>query len=218
MGTVIITGANGSLAIPAVGYLLSNYPTYTAILTVRDDSQKDANTVKLRSVVAKHPNAHVSIRKLDLASLSDVQAFADVLHSEIAGKGLQPLAAIICNAFTWDMSSPIKYTRDGFERAMGVNHIAHFDLTLRLLGDLDPQHGRVVFLSSESHWAGKAGFEVYPPTLPDNLELLVKPNPDKVGEEVGRGFQRYGLSKLVIVMTMYELSRRLKIVSQRDEY
>jgi NAD(P)-dependent dehydrogenase (short-subunit alcohol dehydrogenase family) len=214
MGTVIITGANGSLAIPAVDYLLSQHPSYTAVLTVRDDSDKDANTTRLRSIIAKYSNAQVSIRKLDLTRLSHVHAFADTIHSEIAEKKLQPLAAIICNASTWDMSPPIKYTDDGFERAMGVNHIAQFDLTLRLLGDLDPQHGRVVFLSSESHWAGKAGFEVYHPTLPDDLNLLVKPNPDKVGEEVGRGFQRYGLSKLVIVMTMYELLRRVKKVSR----
>jgi len=212
MGTVIITGANGSLAIPAVDYLLSRYPSYTAILTIRDNSNKDANTTRLQSIIAKYPNAQVSVRKLDLARLSDVNAFAGTLHSEIAEKKLPPLAAIICNAFTWDMTPPIKYTEDGFERAMGVNHIAQLNLTLRLLGDFDPQHGRIVFLSSESHWAGKAGFEVYPPTLPNDLNLLVKPNPDKAGEEAGRGFQRYGLSKLAVVMTMYELNRRLKKV------
>lgn len=214
MGTVLITGANGSLAVPAVGYLLSKYPSCTAVLTVRDDSERDTNTIRLRSIIAKYPNAHCSIRKLDLARLSDVGAFTDAIHSDIANGRLQPLVAIICNAFTWDMSETIKFTDDGFERAMGVNHVAHFDLTLRLLGDLEPKRGRIVFMSSESHWPGKAGFEKYAPILPADLDLLVKPQPDKLGEEVGRGFQRYGLSKLVIVMSMYELNRRLKKASQ----
>ncbi|KAF2194381.1 short chain dehydrogenase/reductase SDR [Zopfia rhizophila CBS 207.26] len=201
MGTVLITGANGSLALPAVSYLLSRYPSCTAVLTVRDDSDRDPNTAKLRAIIANFPNANCSIRKLNLAPLSSIRAFTDEIHFDIAQGKMPPLVAIICNAFTWSLSSGPKFTEDGYEQSIAVNHLAHFTLTLRLLEDFDKkQGGRVLFFTSDSHWPGKAGFEKFPPILPEDLDLL----------EVGQGFKRYGLSKLVILMTMYELSRRLK--------
>lgn len=44
LGTIIITGANGSLAIPAVEYLIANYPEFDVVLTVRDTSDADTNS------------------------------------------------------------------------------------------------------------------------------------------------------------------------------
>jgi hypothetical protein len=76
MGTILLTGANDSLAIPVVNYLLSKYPTYTAVLTVHDTTDRDRNTAKLRKIIGALPSARVSIRRLDLASLSAVQNFA----------------------------------------------------------------------------------------------------------------------------------------------
>lgn len=212
MGSVLLTGANGSLALPAVDYLLSQYPSYTLVLTVRDDSVQDVNTAKLRDILAKHPKHACQMYKLDLSSLPAVAEFTKRLHNEISSGKLNPLAAIICNAMTWSLQSGMKFTTNGYEQCMVVNHLAQFSMTLRLLADMDPQNGRIVFLSSDSHWAGKAGFEVYPPKIPENLELIVKPEEDPVGQEVGRGFQRYGLSKLAVVMVMYELGRRIKTV------
>ncbi|KAI1102377.1 hypothetical protein F4804DRAFT_334386 [Jackrogersella minutella] len=43
-GTVIFTGANCSLGIPAINHLLHKYPEYMLILTVRDRSEADVNT------------------------------------------------------------------------------------------------------------------------------------------------------------------------------
>jgi NAD(P)-dependent dehydrogenase (short-subunit alcohol dehydrogenase family) len=211
MGTILLTGGNGSLAIPAVSYLLSKYPSYTAVLTVRDNAAQDKNTTRLRETIAAFPQADVVIRQLDLASLSAVQAFAAELHRDIVENRLPPLAAIICNASTWHISSGIQYSKDGLERSIAVNHIGHLALTLRLLGDMD-RSGRIVFLSSESHEPGRAGFEKLPPVLPEDLDLLVHPGADGKGEEIARGFLRYGLSKLAIVMGMYQLQRRLKEV------
>jgi len=79
---------------------------------------------------------------------------------------------------------------------------------MRLLGNFGPQ-GKITFLGSDTHYAGKAALETYPPVLPNDLEKLVHPDADKKGEEIGRGFKRYGLSKLVVVMCMFELNRRL---------
>jgi NAD(P)-dependent dehydrogenase (short-subunit alcohol dehydrogenase family) len=212
MPSVLITGANGSLALPAVDYILSQYPSYTLVLTVRNDSDDDKNTAKLKSIVAKFPSVECHIRALDLNKLSDVNTFAESLRADIEEGKIPYLAAIICNAMTWSLLSGQKFSEDGLEQSLQVNHLSQFSLTLRLLDSMDKQNGRIVFLSSDSHRPGRAAFEVYPPIIPDDLEELVKPKPDDKGEKAGRGFYRYGLSKLVIVMTMYELNRRLRAV------
>jgi len=213
-GSILFTGANGSLAIPAIECLLTAYPQYTLVLTVRNNSVQDPNTAELHRVLAQQPDANVSIRVLDLASLEQASSFSNTLLSEINGKILPRLSAIVCNAMTWNLSGGPKYSTDGDELSMAVNHLAHFSLCLRLLGGMDPVHGRIVFLGSVAHWPEKASFSRgYPTHIPKDLELLVHPQPDKQGEETGRGFQRYGTSKLVTIMVMYELNRRLKAVS-----
>src|SRR3954462_14007990 len=96
IGTVLITGANGSLGIPSVKYLLTHYPTYTALLTVRNPS--DENTEKLRAALSTFPKERYSIRQLNLGWLSAVKDFAAEIKGEIATKKIAPLAAVICNA------------------------------------------------------------------------------------------------------------------------
>lgn len=216
-GTVIITGANSSLAIPAVQYLLSKYPTYTVVLTVRNTSETDVNTNQLRRITDAHTQSQISIRKLDLASLSEVTAFADSIRREISEGQLPRLSALICNAFFWSLSGGPQLSKDGFELSIAVSHLAHTSLAVRLLDSFSTEGGRVIFLGSITHWPGKnAPMEQFPPGLPDDLDQLVHPAPDKSGEEAGRGFQRYGTAKLAQIMTMYELNNRLKEVSKPD--
>ena len=212
LGTIIITGANGSLAIPAVEYLLANYPEYDAVLTVRDASDADVNTQKLRETLAHHPDAKASIRKLDLANLSDVHTFASTIITEIADGKTRPLASIICNAYYWNLVGEAEITEDGYEKSMQVIHISHAALVLRLLGSFGSDGGRVVLFSSDAHFPGKNGLEKYPPAIPDDLGLLVKPAVDKSSDIFGRGFQRYAVSKLVVVMWMYAFNRYLEKV------
>jgi NAD(P)-dependent dehydrogenase (short-subunit alcohol dehydrogenase family) len=126
---------------------------------------------------------------------------------------LPQITAIVCNAFAWSLNSGLQYSQDGMENTMAINHIGHFTLILRLLSDM-VKSGRIVVLSSITHWPGKTPLEKFPPVLPENLDLLVHPPPDKPGEEVGRGYQPYGFSKLVLIISMYELQRKLKQVSQ----
>ena len=213
MSTVLFTGANSSLGLPAVQYLLSNFPTYTAILTVRNPTADDANTNRLRAIVAKFPNAKTSIRKLDLSSREEVRTFATQLNAEVASGELPTFAAIVCNAMTWSLNDGVKYSAEGLELSMAVNHIAQLGLVLRLLQSVDAQKGRIVFLSSASHRPDAGGFAVYPPTIPQDLDEWVHPAKDGAGEEAGRGIYRYGVSKLAVVMGMYALQRRLKDAS-----
>lgn len=97
--TIVITGANGSRAIPAVEHALLKYPDYTLILTVRNTSANDVNTQRLQSVLTKYPNNKSSIIKLDLANLSAVQDFAQSTVTNIATGTIPPLATIVCDAY-----------------------------------------------------------------------------------------------------------------------
>jgi NAD(P)-dependent dehydrogenase (short-subunit alcohol dehydrogenase family) len=211
-GTILITGANGSLAVPAVKYLLSKSATYTCILTVRNTSDNDVNTKRLRETLPQYQGAgsRISIRQLDLSNLSAVHEFARTIASEVANGKLPPLAGIVCNAFYWNLTGDAELTGDGYDKSVQVNHIAHAALVLRLLGSFGAQGGRIVLFSSDAHWPGKNGLEKYPPAMPDDLELLVKPVPDSPPDNMGRGFQRYAVSKLAVTMWMYALNRYLQ--------
>ncbi|KAI0872508.1 hypothetical protein GGS24DRAFT_434072 [Hypoxylon argillaceum] len=206
-GTIIVTGANGSVAIHAVQHLLKIAPENTLVLTVRNTSDSDLNTKRLRDTVNRFANARVSIRKLDLARSKAVNEFANGIVAEIAQEELPPLVAIVCNAFHWNMITHQELTGDGLEKTIQVNHVSHSALVLRLLGSFSPQGGRLVLFTSDCHYPGRNGLEKYPPGLPDNIDDLVKARQE--ADKQGRGFQNYANSKLAILMWTYALNRRL---------
>ncbi|KAL2837569.1 hypothetical protein BJY01DRAFT_237816 [Aspergillus pseudoustus] len=200
--TIIITGANGSLATPAIKLLWSEYPEYTLVLTARNPD----------AVYSPTDLRNVSIRKLDLLDLSAVHAFATEIAAEIQAGKLPPLASIICNAYYWNLRSEPEATEDGFEKTFQANHIAHAALVLRLLGQFGKKlGGRVVLLSSDAHWPGRNRMEKTRPVIPDDLEALVNTTPEGGKANCrARGFQRYASSKLAIAMWMYALNRHLE--------
>ncbi|KAI1474386.1 NAD(P)-binding protein [Daldinia eschscholtzii] len=207
-GTIIITGANGSVAIPAVHRLLTKYPDYTAVLTVRNTENTDPNTNKLRETIAKFPNAKTSIRQLDLADLTAVHSFANTIATEISEKKLPPLASIVCNAYYWNLTQDPEFTADGVEKVIQVNHISHVAIILRLLGSFRPEGGRIVLFTSNAHYHGKNGLAKYPPAIPDDLDSLLKATPDP--DKLAGGMHIYGNSKLAILMWGYALNRHLE--------
>ncbi|KAH8427559.1 uncharacterized protein LDX57_005273 [Aspergillus melleus] len=210
MGTIIITGANGSLAIPAVEQLLTQYPDHTLVLTVRNTASEDPNTQKLRNIISHHHTAKTSIRQLDLASLTSVHKFAGDIATEITEGKLPQLTSIVCNAYYWNLVTEAQLTEDGYEKTFQVNHIAHSVLALRLLGHFGPEGGRIVLFSSDTHFPGQSPLETYPPVIPDDLDLLVKPPTYEKVDHMGRGFQSYSVSKLAITMWMYAINRHLE--------
>ena len=206
-GTIIITGANGSLAIPAVQHLLANYPNYALVLTVRNRADIDTNTKRLREVLNRHPHIHTSIRELDLAVLSDVHNLATAVAAEINDGKLPPLASIVCNASYWNLIhvGAVDATVDGYERTFQVNHLGHAALVLRLLGSFGASGGRVVLFSSDAHWKDNV-------FVPTDLKMLVKPDADDPPGYFEHGWQRFAVSKLAVVMWMYALNRYLEQV------
>ncbi|KAK4214751.1 hypothetical protein QBC37DRAFT_341339 [Rhypophila decipiens] len=210
-GSVIVTGANGSVALHAAELLLKSYADHTAVFAVRDASDSDVNTKKLRDIIAQFPSAKASIHELDLASLASVNVFADSFAAGVSSGAYPPLSAIICNAYYWNLVAGPELTADGYDKTFQVNHVSHAALVLRLLGSFGPEGGRVLLISSDSHWPGKNNMEKYPPSLGPDMDLLVKPAElDSADDVQGRGYQRYATSKLALTTWGYALNRYLQ--------
>ncbi|KAI0468870.1 putative short-chain dehydrogenase [Xylaria cf. heliscus] len=206
-GSIILTGANGSAGIHAAEHLLKVYHQYNAIFTVRNASDEDPNTQKLRQVISRYPDSHASIHQLDLASLSEVHDFASKLSSAFTTGQFPPLKAIICNAFYWDLVHDSELTMDNYDKTIQIGHISHVALVLRLIGNYAPDGGRIVLISSVAHFRKKTHMSPFLPDLPTDLDELLRPAPDK--DKQGRGFQRYGNAKLLATTWMYPLNSYL---------
>lgn len=213
-GTVILTGANGSLALGFVDAFLKSYPKHTLVATVRNPSpEKDPNTNKLVQLISKYPEAKTHIEALDLGKLSDVRRFTEKLSRQILWKEIPSISAIVCNAATLSLEAGQKFTADGYEATFQVCHLSHYLLVLNLLGIMDASSGRIVMLGSVTHYPDKPNpLSSLGPQFPENFEELVKPGKDAPGLVHDRGFQRYATAKLANVTFMEDLNRRLKKV------
>ncbi|KAK3304849.1 uncharacterized protein B0T15DRAFT_512939 [Chaetomium strumarium] len=210
-GTIILTGANGSLGLGFVQALLASYPKHILVAAVRNASpQSDPNTANLIKLLSKYPQNRVLVESLDLGSLTSVRSFADRISTKISDGELTHISAIVCNAFTWSLNGQ-KQTSDGYEATFQVSHLSHFVLVLKLLGSMNPTSGRIVMLGSAAHYPEKenplaklrAGF-------PDDLEHLVRPPPDEPEQVHDTGFARYGTAKLANVVFMHDMNQRLQ--------
>jgi NAD(P)-dependent dehydrogenase (short-subunit alcohol dehydrogenase family) len=206
-GTVILTGANGSLALSTTEQLLDKHGDFTLILAVRDAAQTDPNTQKLRTIIARYPKAKATIHQVDHASLTSVHDFATKISTAISAGEMPPIASIICNASYWNLVADSKLTVDGHDKTIQVNHIAHAALVLRLIGSFADQ-GRIVLLSSVGHYRKPNTMTSIIPDIPEDMDRLNHLPPDN--DKQGRGFNRYAISKLLITTWMYPLNDYLQ--------
>ena len=167
--TVVVTGANSGIGRAAAQALAA--AGARVVLAVRD-------TAKGEAAAAAMPGT-TEVRRLDLASLESIRAFAADWHGE--------LSVLINNAGV--MNTPLGRTADGFELQFGTNHLGHFALTNLLLEHVT---GRVVTVSSTAHRMGTIDF--------DDLNWERKPY---------RRWRAYGQSKLANLLFTAELQRRL---------
>lgn len=178
---VVVTGANSGLGFLTARELARKGAR--VLMTARDEGRGRRALARLK---AELPDAAVELGRLDLADLDDVAAFADALN----GEG-RPVDFLINNAGV--MMPPRGLTRQGHETQFGVNHLAHFALTLRLLPLLSMGTGaRVVTVSSELHRRGRMHFE------------------DLTGEKSYGRLAFYAQSKFANALFALELDRRLK--------
>lgn len=131
--------------------------------------------------------AQAQVVSMDMTSLASVaQAAAKV--AELAPR----LDVLINNAGVVDTSR--RETQDGFEEMFGVNHLAHFLLTMRLLPNLQAAPAaRIVHVSSMAHkFIGAFDFDDYNWT-----------------QRKYRSFSAYGQSKLANLLFSRKLARQL---------
>jgi NAD(P)-dependent dehydrogenase (short-subunit alcohol dehydrogenase family) len=134
--TVVVTGANSGLG-AIVARELAGAGART-VLAVRDLERGE-------QAAATMPG-DTRVRRLDLADLASVRAFAAAWDG--------PLDILVNNAGV--MALPKRRTADGFEMQFGTNHLGPFALTNLLLAHITD---RVVSVASDIHRIGKIDFD-----------------------------------------------------------
>jgi NAD(P)-dependent dehydrogenase (short-subunit alcohol dehydrogenase family) len=166
---VIVTGANSGIGRVTARALAARGAR--VVLAVRDL----AKGREAAATITGDPE----VRRLDLADLASVRAFADGVD--------EPVDLLVNNAGL--MMPPLGRTADGFELQFGTNHLGHFALTNLLLPRI---RQRVVTVSSNGHRTGSI----------DVADLNWERRPY-------RALAAYGQSKLANLLFTAELQRRL---------
>ncbi|CAN0010088.1 unnamed protein product, partial [Ectocarpus fasciculatus] len=122
--TCIITGASSGIGLEGAKFLAAS-GDWHVILAVRSFAKAEAGAKDL----GMDPSSY-TVMNLDLASLNSVRNFV----AEIKAAKVKP-DALVCNAAVWHpKDKKPRRTADGFEEAVGVNHLGHF-LLVNLLMD-----------------------------------------------------------------------------------
>jgi NAD(P)-dependent dehydrogenase (short-subunit alcohol dehydrogenase family) len=153
------------------------------IMPVRTSIKGAAAVEKIRAAV---PQAAVSTRTLDLASLDSVAALGETLNRE--GR---PIHILVNNAGVM-MPATRHTTADGFELLFATNYLGHAALTGHILSLLRAGQARVTTMTSSAARSGRINW--------DDLQSTRKYSP--VGS--------YSQSKLANLLFGLELDRRSK--------
>ncbi|KAH7073094.1 hypothetical protein BKA63DRAFT_473561 [Paraphoma chrysanthemicola] len=217
-GSVLITGANGGLGSAFVSnFIKSTYGSqYRGLYLVRNPSTATDLNAVLRSAPASHTS---EVLPMDLSSLQSIRGLAANINTRVANGTLEPLRAVILNAaFQEAHGGTLKaktFTTEGYEAHFGVNYLANFLFVLLILRSMDKSHGRIVIVSSTVHdvhdkansTVGAFDKEEYQTVLTDTEDLAK--GIEYTDDGFKAGVRRYGASKTLLVMFMFELQRRL---------
>ncbi|MEU0272159.1 oxidoreductase [Streptomyces sp. NPDC006307] len=144
----VVTGANSGLGLATTRALARRRGR--VILAVRDEAKGRRAAAEITTEL---PAARLEVRRLDLADLDSVRAFADRLRADHPR-----LDVLVNNAGV--MAPPRSLSRQGHELQFAVHHLGHFALTGLLLdllsGGRDP---RVVTVTSLNHRKGRLHFD-----------------------------------------------------------
>lgn len=180
----VVTGANRGLGREVTRYLAGRGAR--VIMACRDEAAGEAAATALR---AGGLSGALEVRPLDLGDLASVEKLATELVSE-------PRIDLLANNAGL-MAVDRGLTADGFETHIGVNHLGHFALTLRLLPKLAATPGaRIVSMSSMAARLGHVDL--------GDLQWERRPY-DR--------WQAYFQSKLANLLFTLELDRRLRAAS-----
>jgi len=144
----VVTGANSGLGLETTRALARKRGR--VIMAVRNEEKGRRAAAAL---AAEQPGADLEVRRLDVADLDAVRAFADRLLADTPR-----LDVLVNNAGV--MAPPRSLSPQGYETQLAGNHLGHFALTGLLLGRLaegtDP---RVVTVTSANHRFGSLHFD-----------------------------------------------------------
>lgn len=179
--TCVMTGATSGIGLAAAVELAARGARL--VLVARNPARADDALAAIR---ARTPDASVEVVRGDLAKLAEVRAAADAILARC------PQIDILFNN-AGIVKLKRETTPDGFEAMFGVNHLAYFVMTNRLLDRLRATpNARIVSTASEAHrFGGALDFD------------------DLQSERSFGGFKTYGRSKLCNILWTRELARRL---------
>ena len=170
---VIMTGATSGLGLHAVQHIAALSDT-KIIIGARGSGQAVPGGVE--------------VIPLDLASLSSVREFADMVTRRL---GDARIDILVLNAGRQGSNNE-RRSADGYELTFAVNHLSHY-LLARLLLPYMADHGRVVITTSDTH------DPAITPIAPKTLEPQELAHPTKNG--FGTGVRAYAASKLCNLLT-----------------
>jgi protochlorophyllide reductase len=200
----VITGASSGLGFFCVEKL--NREDVYVVAAVRDTAKMDAEAE--RSGISTKDYVAV---ELQLASFQSVKDFATALKATLPrGK----LDRLVCNAAVYLPTDPIpRWTDDGYEMSLQVNHLGHFLLSQLLLPSLEKaQKARLCIVGSVTGNKNTvAGSLVKPVADVGELAGLQAGagHPMVDGAKKFDGAKAYKDAKALNMMTVLEMHRRL---------
>jgi NAD(P)-dependent dehydrogenase (short-subunit alcohol dehydrogenase family) len=201
--TAIVTGASSGIGTELAAQLLE-LGASTLIMAVRNVSKGEtvrSSVLARPTVKTANPNAVVKVMKVDIEDYESVQTFAKAFRAEHS-----ELHILMLNAGIGTLKREM--TRSGHEKNVQVNYLSNVLLMLELLpllnatADKTGKPARVTWTGSRAH--GTTSLAKKAPLKPGETVLG-----HFDGEESFVPFTRYGDSKLLPVLFMYEMRDHL---------
>jgi len=201
----VITGASSGLGLNCAA-TLSKTGRHFVVMACRDVEKGK----RVAQEMNMPPDSYV-VMKLELGNLQSVRDFVFNLK---AFKSARPINNLICNAAVYKPTDPEpKWTDDGFEQSMGINHFGHFLLVNLLVDDLAKAKGArcciVGSITGNTNTVG--GGLVYPQADLGKLQGFAAGAKNPISMADGKPFfgaKAYKDSKVCNMMTVSELHRR----------
>lgn len=150
-GTILVTGANGSLGSALVARFVSKpeMAAYHGIYAVRNADAAPALDSAFQTGKFSGSHSH-DVISLELTNLGSVRAAAATINKRVASGEIPRIRAFVLNAGFLEFLTQT-FTDDGFDMTFASNYLGHWLLAVLLLQSMDVQTGRIVVIGSESH-------------------------------------------------------------------